>query len=74
MIRYVSHWRRETLSDSMLFCPLDWQRTGTSFPKDAEESGQLPPLKHKPQFPGKGSSLCLRAKPVGNMWQKEISC
>lgn len=50
MIRYVSHWRRETLSDSMLFCPLG---TGTSFPKDAEESGQLPPLKHKP-VPRKG--------------------
>lgn len=71
MIRYVSHWRRETLSDSMLFCPLG---AGTSFAKDAEESGQLLPLKHKPQFPGKDSCLCLRAKPVGNVWQKEISC
>ena len=71
MIRYVSHWRRETLSDSMLFCPLG---AGTAFPKDAEESDQLPPLKHKPQFPGKDSSLCLRAKLVGNMWQEEISC
>ena len=37
---------------------------GTSFPKDAEDSGQLPPLKHKP-VPRKGWFFVAESKAGG---------